>query len=83
VTARPLPAPLEKRELELTGRGGEGVEDRLLYRVTEVAVFLNVSRSKVYELLASGDLRSVKIDRTRLVRGSDLRDYVESLRPVA
>ena len=59
------------------------MEDRLLYRVTEVAVFLNVSRSKVYELLASGDLRSVKIDRTRLVRGSDLRDYVESLRPVA
>ena len=53
------------------------MEDRLLYRVTEVAVFLNVSRSKVYELLASGDLRSVKIDRTRLVRGSDLRDYVE------
>jgi excisionase family DNA binding protein len=51
--------------------------------VTEVAVFLNVSRSKVYELLASGDLRSVKIDRTRLVRGSDLRDYVESLGPVA
>jgi excisionase family DNA binding protein len=63
--------------------GGEDVEDRLLYRVTEVAVFLNVSRSKVYGLLASGDLRSVKIDRTRLVRGSDLRDYVESLGPVA
>ena len=58
------------------------MEHRLLYRVTEVAVFLNVSRSKVYELLGSGDLRSVKIDRTRLVRGSDLRDYVESLLPV-
>ena len=26
------------------------MEDRLLYRVPEVAVFLNVSRSKVYEL---------------------------------
>ena len=50
------------------------MEDRLLFRVPEVAVFLNVSRSKVYELLASGDLPSVKIDRTRLVRGSDLRD---------
>jgi excisionase family DNA binding protein len=59
------------------------LEDRLLYRVTEVAVFLNVSRSKVYELIASGDLPSVKIDRTRLIRGSDLRDYVETLRPVA
>jgi excisionase family DNA binding protein len=50
--------------------------------VTEVAVFLNISRSKVYELLGTGDLPSVKIDRTRLVRGSDLRQYVESLRHV-
>jgi excisionase family DNA binding protein len=59
------------------------LEDRLLYRLTEVAVFLNVSRSKVYELLGSGALPSVRIDRTRLVRGSDLRNYVDSLRPVA
>jgi excisionase family DNA binding protein len=43
---------------------------------------LNISRSKVYELFGSGDLPSVKIDRTRLVRGSDLQRYVESLRPV-
>ena len=63
--------------------GVKPMEDRLLYRVTEVAVFLNVSRSKVYELLGSGALPSVKIDRTRLIRGSDLRQYVESLRPVA
>ena len=59
------------------------MEHRLLYRVTEVAVFLNISRSKVYELLSSGDLPSVKIDRTRLIRGSDLQAYVESLQPVA
>ena len=58
------------------------MENRLLYRVTEVAVFLNVSRSKVQELLASGDLRSVKIGPDSLVRGSGLRDYVESLRPL-
>ena len=59
------------------------MDQRLLYRVPEVAVILNISRSKVYELLGSGALPSVKIDRTRLVRGSDLRQYVESLRPVA
>jgi excisionase family DNA binding protein len=59
------------------------MDERLLYRVPEVAVILNISRSKVYELLGSGALPSVKIDRTRLVRGSDLRQYVESLRPVA
>jgi hypothetical protein len=59
------------------------VEDRLLYRVTEGRRLPQREPVKVYELLASGDPRSVKIDRTRLVRGSDLRDYVESLRPVA
>jgi excisionase family DNA binding protein len=60
----------------------EAMEDRLLYRVPEVAVILNISRSKVYELFSSGDLESVKIDRSRLVRSSDLRAYVDGLRPV-
>jgi excisionase family DNA binding protein len=58
------------------------MEDRLLYRVPEVAVILNISRSKVYELFSSGDLESVKIDRSRLVRSSDLHAYVDGLRPV-
>jgi excisionase family DNA binding protein len=58
------------------------MQDRLLYRVPEVAVILNISRSKVYELFSSGDLESVKIDHSRLVRSSDLRAYVDGLRPV-
>jgi excisionase family DNA binding protein len=58
------------------------MEDRLLHRVSEVAVILNISRSKIYELFSSGDLGSVKIDRIRLVRSSDLRAYVDVLRPV-
>jgi excisionase family DNA binding protein len=45
----------------------------------EVASYLNVSRSKVYELLKSGELRSVHIDRTRLVRSCVLLAYVDSL----
>ena len=55
------------------------MDDKLLYRVPEVAAALNVSRSKVYELLKDGALPSVHIDRTRLVRGTDLHDYIESL----
>lgn len=55
------------------------MDDKLLYRVPEVANYLSISRSKVYELLKSGDLPSVHIDRTRLVRRSDLELYVESL----
>ena len=58
------------------------MEDRLLYRVPEVAVFLSISRSKVYELFSSGELESVKIDRIRLVRSSDLRAYVDKLHHV-
>jgi excisionase family DNA binding protein len=54
------------------------MEDRLLYRVPEVALILNISRSKVYELFASGELESVKIDRIRLVRSSDLRMLISS-----
>ena len=57
------------------------MEDRLLYRVPEVAVILNISRSKVYELFSSGDLGSVKIDRSRRAE-LDLRAYVDGLRPV-
>src|SRR4029453_16916748 len=73
----------ESRYGHTSSRIEVAMEDRLLYRVPEVALILNISRSKVYELLGSGDLPSVRIDRTRLVRGSDLRQYVESLRPVA
>jgi excisionase family DNA binding protein len=57
------------------------MNDKLLYRIPEVAEHLNISRSKVYELLKSGELLSVHIDRTRLVRASDLQVYVDSLAP--
>ena len=49
------------------------MNDKLLYRIPEVAEHLSISRSKVYELLKSGELRSVHIDRTRLVRARDLQ----------
>lgn len=59
------------------------MEDKLLYRVSEVAVHLRLSRSKVYELVRAGALPSVRIDRVRRIRGADVIAYVESLRPVA
>ena len=53
------------------------MNEKLLYRIPEVASYLNVSRSKANELLKSGELRSVHIDRTR--RSCDLLAYVDSL----
>jgi excisionase family DNA binding protein len=55
------------------------MDDRLLYRVVEVAHYLSVSKSKVYELMRSGALPSVRIDGARRVRGEDVRAFVDSL----
>jgi excisionase family DNA binding protein len=52
---------------------------RLLYRVTEVAEALSLSRAKVYELITSGALRSVRIDGARRIRAADLEAFVQSL----
>jgi excisionase family DNA binding protein len=53
--------------------------DKLLYRIPEACQFLGLSRSKLYALIASGRLPSVKIDGSRRLRASDLHDYVASL----
>jgi excisionase family DNA binding protein len=60
---------------------GEGaLVDKLLYRVTEAGECLGVSRSKVYLLIRSGALPSVRIGGARRIRASDLQGYVDSLR---
>ncbi len=56
-------------------QGGE----RLLYRVDDAAYLLSLSRSRMFELLRSGEIRSVTQGRTRLISKSALLDYVESL----
>jgi excisionase family DNA binding protein len=58
------------------------MNDKLLYRIPEVAEHLNISRSKVYELLKSGELRSVHIDRTRLIRPRELRPMLTRWQPL-
>jgi len=55
----------------------------LLMRVPEAAQYLSLSRAKVYELIKSGVLPSVRIDGARRLRPADLRAYVESLREAA
>ena len=64
---------------ERRGPAGPSVPDRLLYRVDEVVELLSLSRSRVFELLRSGELRSVKQGRRRLVPWSALLEYVEKL----
>ena len=55
----------------------------LMYRVDEAAAGLRLSRSSVYELIRSGQLRTVKQGRRRLVPVTALAEYVASLGGVA
>jgi excisionase family DNA binding protein len=52
---------------------------RLLYRVGEAAQLLGISRSKAWELLARGDIESVKIDGARRITRDAIEAYVARL----
>jgi excisionase family DNA binding protein len=52
---------------------------QLLYRPEEAAEALSLSRATVYELIASGDLASVKIGRSRRITRDALEHYVARL----
>ena len=50
-----------------------------LFSVVEVADLLGIGRSKVYELLYKGELKSVKIGGSRRIRYIDLGEYLRYL----
>ena len=52
---------------------------KLLLTVPEAAAALAISRSKLYELLAAGLVRSVRIDGSRRVPVEALETYVAGL----
>jgi excisionase family DNA binding protein len=52
---------------------------RLLLRPEEVAQALNVGRSTVFELLRTGELRSVKIGALRRIPADAVAEYLDGL----
>jgi excisionase family DNA binding protein len=52
---------------------------RLLYRISEAAVALGLSKAKVYELINSGAIEAVRVDGARRIRAADLEAFVASL----
>lgn len=57
--------------------------DKLLLTAEEVADLLGIGRSKVYELIATRRLGSVKIGACRRVTAEQLHAYVRSLTEAA
>ena len=66
----PSPHQLRRREVRYA---------RLLLTVPEAAEALAISRSKLYELLASGDVASIRIDGSRRIPLIALEEYVSRL----
>ncbi|WP_298209421.1 helix-turn-helix domain-containing protein [Ferrimicrobium sp.] len=56
----------------------ENIPDTLL-TIPEVAQTLRISRATTYNLLSSDGLKSVHIGSRRLVRSSDLAEYIANL----
>ena len=52
--------------------------DRLLLRVDEAARLCGIGRSKMYELVASSEVPSIAIGRSRRVPVEGLRRWVEA-----
>ena len=55
-------------------------EGRILLRAQEAAQSLGLSRSKFYELLATEEIASVKIGRSRRISVHALNEYVRQLK---
>jgi excisionase family DNA binding protein len=53
--------------------------EKLLLSPTEAATHLSVGRSKVYELMRLGQLRSVKIGALRRIPQAALADFIAAL----
>jgi excisionase family DNA binding protein len=53
--------------------------ERLFYRPKEAAVVLGMSRTVVFRLIKSGELRSIKHEGYRLIPASALQEFARKL----
>lgn len=53
--------------------------ETVLLRISEVMERLAVGQTKVYELMSGGDLRSVKVGRSRRVPSDELERFMAEL----
>ena len=61
------------------GRRDDATVGKLLFTPEQAAEMLGLGRTKLYQLLAAGDLRSVRIGVCRRIPGTALHDFVSRL----
>ena len=55
-----------------------GTVEKLLLRIPEVAETTGFSRSFIYEQIAAGGLKVIRVGRTVRVRSDDLKAWIEA-----
>jgi excisionase family DNA binding protein len=53
--------------------------DDKIFTIQEASNFLRLGRSRLYELLAEGQIRAVRIGRRTVIRSSDLQRFLQAL----
>lgn len=56
---------------------------KMLYPIDEAGEVLSIGRSRLYELMATGEIESVKVGKRRLIPAQALEAFVASLRASA
>jgi len=51
----------------------------LLLTINQVAALLNLGRTKTYEIVRSGKIKSLKVGSRRLIRPEDVEIYVKRI----
>jgi excisionase family DNA binding protein len=69
------------RILPVTKRAGRRPPEPLAYRIDEAAAAIGISRSKVWELIAKGDMPARKLVGSTIILRADLEVYLSALPP--
>jgi excisionase family DNA binding protein len=59
--------------------GAQSPLGKLFYKPAEAAAVLSRGRTKVWQAISNGDLRSIKVGGSRLIPADALREYAENL----
>jgi len=71
--------PVTYRIEEVTNPGRTTTMERVLLTAEEVAEALHIGRTRVYDLIAAGEITSVKIGHLRRIPVDAVRDYAARL----
>ena len=80
--AETTPSPVGEAETPTTN-GRKMIMERMLFTVRETAEMLGVSRNRVYELINSEQLASIKLGRSRRISIASIRRFVDQGIPTA